>query len=127
MKSKILLIEDEDGLRQSLLIMLITEGYEVVIAEDGSIGVDLAMTEYPDIVICDLRMPRLGGDRVLDILRHDPNTEQTPFICISSEEQQTAPSPIKDLSQGNYLQKPFSRLDLLGAINRQLCPVLAAG
>ena len=123
MNSKILLIEDEDGLRQSLLMMLMAEGFEVVGAEDGSIGVDLALTESPDVIVCDLRMPRLGGDRVLDILRHDPNTEETPFICISSEKQHTTPSPVKDLNQHNYLEKPFSRQDLLGAINRQLCVV----
>ncbi|AFY37417.1 response regulator receiver protein [[Leptolyngbya] sp. PCC 7376] len=125
MNSKILLIEDEDGLRQSLLMMLMAEGYEVVSAEDGSIGVDLAITELPDVIICDLIMPRLCGDRVLDILRNEPVTEQTPFICISSENQQTTPSPVKDLHQQNYLQKPFSRTDLLGAIHRHLLPMTA--
>ena len=120
MNSKILLIEDEDGLRQSLLMMLMAEGYDVLSADNGSIGVDLAMSEYPDLIICDLRMPRLSGDRVLDILRQESITEQTPFICISSQDQHTAPSPVKDLAQNNYLQKPFSRQDLLGAINREL-------
>ena len=122
--NKILLIEDEEGLRQSLLMMLMAEGYDVLSADNGSIGLDLAKTEFPDLIICDLRMPRLSGDRVLDILRHEPNTEQTPFICISSQDQQTTPSPVKDLAQNNYLQKPFSRQQLLGAITRELCPVM---
>lgn len=124
MNSKILLIEDEEGLRQSLLMMLMAEGYDVLSADNGSIGVDLAMTEYPDLIICDLRMPRLSGDRVLHILRHEPVTQQTPFICISSQDQQTTPSPVKDLARDNYLQKPFSRQQLLGAITRELCTVL---
>ncbi|MGB2923967.1 MAG: response regulator [Limnothrix sp.] len=120
MNLKILLIEDQDYLRQSLLTMLIAEGYDVVGAEDGSIGVDLALTEDPDIVICDLRMPRLNGDQVLDILRHDPITQQLPFICISSDDRTVAPAPVQELGNDNFLQKPFSRLDLLKAIQQQL-------
>lgn len=124
MNSKILLIEDEEGLRQSLLMMLMAEGYDVLSADNGSIGVDLAKTEVPDLIICDLKMPRLSGDRVLDLLRQEPQTEQTPFICISSQDQHTAPSPVKDLAQDNYLQKPFSRQQLLGAISRELCTLM---
>jgi CheY-like chemotaxis protein len=127
MNTKILLIEDEDCLRQSLLIMLIAEGYEVVGAEDGSIGVDLAKTQSPDLVICDLRMPRLNGDQVLEILRHYPATEKTPFICISSNDLHSAPKPVRELGFRNFLQKPFSRTDILGAISRELNPALAAG
>lgn len=127
MNTKILLIEDEDCLRQSLSIMLTAEGYEVVGAEDGSIGVDLAKTQAPDLVICDLRMPRLNGDQVLEILRHYPATEHTPFICISSNDRYSAPQPVRELGVRNFLQKPFSRLDILNAIKRELNPVLAPG
>lgn len=120
MHPKILLIEDKDYLRQSLLTMLITEGYEVVDAEDGSIGVDLAFSEAPDLVICDLKMPRLNGDQVLAILRHEPTTQTLPFICISSDERFLAPISMRDLDSDSFLQKPFSRLDLLLAIEQQL-------
>jgi CheY-like chemotaxis protein len=126
MHPKILLIEDKEYLRQSLLTMLMAEGYEVVGAEDGSIGVDLALTEAPDLVICDLKMPRLNGDQVLNILRHEPATQTLPFICISSDEWLLAPTSVRDLDSDSFLQKPFSRLDLLIAIEQQLSHKLAA-
>lgn len=126
MHPKILLIEDKDYLRQSILTMLMAEGYEVVGAEDGSIGVDLVFTEAPDLVICDLKMPRLNGNEVLDILRHEPTTQTLPFICISSDERFLAPSSVRDLDNDSFLQKPFSRLDLLVAIEQQLSHKLAA-
>lgn len=123
MKIKILLIEDEYGLRQSLLIMLKAEGYQVISAENGSIGVDFFRTEHPDLVICDLRMPGLDGAAVLDIVRRDPETQATPFICISAIDKWDAPGVVQALGHENFLQKPFSREDLLWAINRQLCPL----
>ncbi|NJN74503.1 MAG: response regulator [Limnothrix sp. RL_2_0] len=126
MHPKILLIEDKEYLRQSLLTMLIAEGYEVVDAEDGSIGVDMVFTESPDLVICDLKMPRLNGDQVLDILRHEPQTQTLPFICISSDERFLAPISVQSLDDDSFLQKPFSRLDLLVAIEQQLSQKLAA-
>ena len=123
MMTKVLIIEDEACLRQCLLIMLMAEGYEVVDAEDGSIGVDLARIETPDIVICDLRMPRLNGDEVLNLLRRDPQTQRIPFIFISADDLSVAPEPIKALGNQNFLQKPFSRNDLLAAIARNQSPL----
>lgn len=116
MTTKILLIEDEVCLRQSLLIMLTAEGYEVLDAENGWVGVDLARLETPDVVICDLRMSHLNGDEVLDILSHDPQTEQIPIIFISADELSVIPEEIKSLGHDHFLQKPFSRNDLLEAI-----------
>lgn len=125
MTTKVLVIEDEACLRQCLLMMLMAEGYEVMDAEDGSIGVDLAKLSVPDVVICDLRMPRLNGDQVLDLLQRDPNTQAIPFIFISADEQSLAPEPIKTLDRHHFLQKPFSRTDLLAAIayNQKVKPL----
>lgn len=118
MMMRVLIIEDEACLRQCLGIMLTVEGYEVVDAEDGGIGVDLARLAPPDIVICDLRMPRLNGDEVLDLLRRDPQTRSIPFIFISADDLSGAPEPVKALGSQHFLQKPFSRHELLAAIAR---------
>src|ERR671932_2948155 len=81
---KILVIEDEEFVRENILELLDVEGFEVIGGENGQIGVDLAKTMTPDLILCDVMMPGLDGYGVLTALRQDPLTAGTPFIFLTA-------------------------------------------
>jgi len=118
--NKILLIEDEDNLRESISKFLTDEGFITLEAKDGTDGVKLAKAELPDLIICDIIMPEMDGHTVLKKLAEDPNTSTTPFIFL------TALNEMKDLRTGmllgadDYITKPFETEDLLKSIKIRL-------
>ena len=74
MKNKILLIEDNVDVRENTTEILELAGYNVLTAQNGKVGVDLAIKEKPDLIICDIMMPELDGYGVLHILNKNPET-----------------------------------------------------
>ena len=79
--SKILVIEDEKALRQSIVDLLEVENHQALEAEKGLSGLSLACDEHPDLVICDVRRPHLDGYEVLKALRVNIPTAKLPFYC----------------------------------------------
>lgn len=118
--SKILVIEDEYQIRKNLLQLLEFEGFEVVGAEDGEKGIEIAKHQLPDLIICDIMMTEVDGYEVLLRLRLDPSTSLIPFIFL------TAKADKEDMRQGmnigadDYLTKPFTDDELLTVINTRL-------
>jgi len=116
----LLVIEDEAPLRANLVRILTAEGYRVIAAADGDEGVRRAREDRPDLVICDILMPRLDGYGVLASLRSQPETAALPFIFL------TASADKDDLARGlqsganDYVTKPFKIADLLAAVRRRL-------
>lgn len=118
--TKILVIEDEQTVRENLIDLLDAEDFEVLGAGDGKTGVELAQTYLPDLVICDLMMPKLDGFGVLNFLRATPATTMIPFIFLTAKADQTDRRQGIELGADDYLTKPFTRKDLLGAISVRL-------
>jgi CheY-like chemotaxis protein len=85
MKKKILVIEDEKLSRNNLLKILQAEAFEPIGAENGTVGIQLAMEEEPDIIICDIMMPDIDGYEVLKALRQEPSTIMIPFIFLTAK------------------------------------------
>jgi CheY-like chemotaxis protein len=118
----LLVIEDEAPLRANLVRILTAEGYRVIAAVDGDEGVRRVREDRPDLVICDILMPRLDGYGVLASLRSQPETATLPFIFL------TASADKDDLARGlqsganDYVTKPFKIADLLAAVRRRLPP-----
>ena len=118
----VLVIEDEAPLRANLVRILSAEGFQVATAADGDEGVARAREARPDLVICDILMPRMDGFGVLAALRSGPETAATPFIFL------TASADKEDLARGlqsganEYVTKPFKIADLLAAVRRLLPP-----
>ncbi|MCD4684514.1 MAG: response regulator, partial [Anaerolineae bacterium] len=83
--TKILVIEDEHVLLLTIQQMLQFEDYEVVIASDGVEGVAMARQHLPDLIVCDIMMPRLDGYGVLQALREDSATRAIPFIFLTAK------------------------------------------
>ena len=118
--NKILVIEDEQSIRDLICELLDLEGYQVVEAENGLVGLDLANSTKPDLIICDIMMPELDGYRVLRQLQQDPATETIPFIFLSAKGTKTNLRQGMELGADDYLSKPFTKAELMGAIATRL-------
>jgi two-component system, sensor histidine kinase and response regulator len=118
--TKILLIEDESILRSEVLDWLTLEDYEALEAADGVEGVRLAIKHLPDLIISDVTMPHLDGHGVLLELRSNPATDSIPFIFMTARASYEDVRRGMDLGADDYITKPFTRLELLQAIQTRL-------
>jgi len=114
--TKILVIEDNDGVREELVDILRFEGYDVLDAENGRIGLALVREWTPDLVVCDLMMPELDGYGTLEALRADVTTATLPFLCLTARGEQLDMQKAAALGADGYLTKPFTTEELLDAL-----------
>ncbi|MFM6155372.1 MAG: response regulator, partial [Sphaerospermopsis kisseleviana] len=116
----ILIIEDENQIRENIREILHLFDFDTLVAQNGLIGVEIAKDKHPDLILCDLMMPELDGYGVLHHLRQDSSTATIPVIFL------TAKSAWSDLRRGmelgadDYLTKPFQPDELLQAITTRL-------
>jgi len=117
---KVLVIEDEQLTREILIDSLQIEGFETISAKNGRIGVQKAHEHLPNLVICDVIMPELDGYGVLKTLHQNPTTAIIPFIFLTGKSTQAEVRQGMALGANDYLIKPFTPEELLGAIAAQL-------
>jgi CRP-like cAMP-binding protein len=113
---KILLIEDNAEVRENTSEILELAKYVVVTAENGKVGVEMAMKEKPDLIICDIMMPLLDGYGVLHLLSKQPETATIPFIFLTAKTERTDIRKGMEMGADDYLTKPFDDIELLNAI-----------
>jgi DNA-binding NarL/FixJ family response regulator len=118
--TRILLIEDQAAMRRNLSLMLKMEGFEVLAAENGRSGLELAQREKPDLILCDVMMPELDGYGVLTNLRADPATATIPFIFLTARSDKPDLRRGMNLGADDYLTKPAQRAEVLAAITARL-------
>jgi len=117
---KILVVEDEAGIRLNLTLMLKGEGYTVDSAEDGRAGIEHAKSFGPDLIVSDVMMPELDGFGMLEALRADPRFVDTPFIFLTALSDRTSMRRGMNLGADDFLNKPFTRDELIEAVNSRL-------
>ncbi|MFN6944484.1 MAG: response regulator [Cytophagaceae bacterium] len=117
---KILLIEDNLDIRENTAEILELANYEVITAENGKIGVDLAKKEKPDLIICDIMMPELDGYGVLHVLSKNPATAGIPFIFLTAKSEKEDFRKGMNLGADDYLTKPFDDIELMDAVEMRL-------
>ena len=116
----ILVIEDVESLREEILETLSYEGFDVLGAENGIVGVQMAKTYIPDLIICDIAMPELDGYGTLVALREEPKTSMLPFIFLTAMTEKGDMRQAMQLGADDFLTKPFTSSELLGAIASRL-------
>jgi CRP/FNR family cyclic AMP-dependent transcriptional regulator len=117
---KILLIEDHQEIRENTSEILQLAGYDVLAAENGKVGIELARETAPDIVVCDIMMPVLDGYGVLHLFRRDDVLQQIPFIFLTAKSERSDQRKAMELGADDYLTKPFTEVELLAAIEARL-------
>jgi CheY-like chemotaxis protein len=118
--TKILVIEDEETVRENILELLDAEGFEAIAAENGRIGLNLAQQHLPDLILCDIRMPELDGYGVLSALRSEPETAEIPFMFLTAKAAKTELNLGMELGANAYITKPFTLVELLTAIETHM-------
>ena len=116
----LLLIEDNDAIRENTAEILELTGYRVLTAENGKIGVERALETRPDLVICDIMMPILDGYGVLHIFNKNPQLAGIPFIFLTAKTERADFRKGMELGADDYLIKPFEESELLSAIESRL-------
>ncbi|NDJ19665.1 response regulator transcription factor [Myxacorys almedinensis] len=116
----ILVIEDEQSVRESILDLLEAEGFRSIGGENGDVGIQLARECHPDLILCDIQMPELDGYGVLTHLRQSAETSSIPFIFLSARTTKLDIRQGMELGADDYLTKPCTAVELLGAISGRL-------
>lgn len=118
--AKILVIEDEELVRANIAELLDAEEHDVVTAENGFLGALWAQEHLPELIICDVMMPELNGYEVLETLSENADTAMIPFIFLTAMADKTEIRQGMTSGADDYLTKPFSRSELLEAVNTRL-------
>jgi CheY-like chemotaxis protein/CRP-like cAMP-binding protein len=119
MKS-ILVIDDNKDIRENTAEILDMAGYKTFTAENGKKGVDIALKEKPNVIVCDIMMPELDGYGVLHLLRKNPETLHTPFIFLTAKTERSDLRKGMEMGADDYITKPFEDIELLNAIETRL-------
>ncbi len=117
---KILIVEDEADIRENLALLLRMEGYESLEAGNGVTGLALARQYLPDLILSDVMMPELDGYGFLEALRTDPITAAIPFIFLTGKTDRAQRRRGMNLGADDYLGKPFTRDEILDAVNARM-------
>jgi CRP/FNR family cyclic AMP-dependent transcriptional regulator len=117
---KILLIEDNDDIRNNTAEILELSTYKVIVAENGKIGIEKALEHKPDLIICDIMMPVLDGYGVLHAVHKNKAIKNTPFIFLTAKTERSDFRKGMELGADDYITKPFSGTELLNAVDSRL-------
>ena len=119
----ILVVDDEKKIRELLELRLTSEGYDVLLAQNGEEGVDSARKNKPDLIIMDVMMPRMDGPEAVKIIQEDANIKDIPIIFLTSiitkEEEESQPFGIQlEPGKHRFFAKPFDTPVLLAEIKK---------
>jgi CRP-like cAMP-binding protein/AmiR/NasT family two-component response regulator len=119
-KTTILIIEDNDDIRESTAEILELANYNVLQADNGKIGYEIATKHSPDLILCDIMMPEMDGYSVLYMLSKNPQTAVIPFIFLTAKAERIDMRKGMEMGADDYLTKPFDDVELLNAIEIRL-------
>jgi DNA-binding response OmpR family regulator len=114
----ILVIDDDEGLRDTIGVMLEQEGFRVIQAGDGKSGYEMALTQKPDLLVVDLRLPGMNGVEICKQVR--ANQTKTPIVVLSAVGDEVDKVLLLEIGADDYVVKPFGRRELLARIRAVL-------
>src|SRR5215471_13275226 len=117
---KILVIDDEEWLREMVRMALQQKGFDIVEAENGTTGIEIARQELPDLILCDVNMEKMDGYRTLSSLRNEAGTASIPFILMTGLADNAGMRHGMELGADDYLPKPFTIEALYAAVEARL-------
>jgi DNA-binding response OmpR family regulator len=114
---KILLIEDDLNMADNIKELLELTNYQVLVADNGKLGVEKALAQSPDLIICDIKMPALDGFGVLHAIQKNEHARNIPFIFLTGSDTRSDYRRAMDLGVDDFITKPFEPTELLNAID----------
>jgi signal transduction histidine kinase len=119
-QKRVLVIDDTEEIRMIIGESLNIYGFETLTAENGETGIQIAQKNLPDLIICDINMPRIDGYETLKAIRHHEPTSTIPFIFLSGATERPNVRKGMELGADDYLTKPFTHKELMAAVNTRL-------
>lgn len=120
MKETLLVIDDNDNLRENTAELLELAGYNVLTARNGKEGLELAQKDTPALILCDIMMPELDGYSVIKAIENIPKLSAIPFIFMTSKSEKSDFRKGMNMGADDYLTKPFGSDDLLNVVITRL-------
>ncbi|MEP7257363.1 MAG: response regulator, partial [Flavitalea sp.] len=120
MKQSVLVIDDNTDIRENIAEILQLAGYITFTAENGKLGVEMAIREKPSVIVCDIMMPELDGYGVLHLLRRNAVTQNIPFIFLTAKTERSDFRKGMEMGGDDYITKPFEEIELLNAIETRI-------
>ena len=117
---KVMVIDDSNTIRKSAEIFLVQSGYQVVLAEDGFDALAKIADHHPDVIFCDILMPRLDGYQTCALIKKNPRLAGTPVIMLSSKDGLFDRARGRMVGSDEYLTKPFTKDSLLKTVAAHL-------
>ncbi len=117
---KVMVIDDSNTIRRSAEIFLVQAGYQVVLAEDGFDALSKISDHHPQVIFCDIMMPRLDGYQTCALIKNNREFRATPVIMLSSKDGLFDKAKGRIVGSDEYLTKPFSKEELMGAIEQHV-------
>lgn len=117
---KILVVEDDALIRELVKINLESAGFTVIQAQDGFIGLEMARSENPDLIILDIMLPKMDGFKVCRILKFDDKYKHIPIIMLTARIQEADKETGFKTGADGYMTKPFEPDELIKKINQLL-------
>ena len=113
---RVLVIEDDEKIQESILDLLELRNYQVYVASNGREGIRIAQEKVPDVILCDIMMNNLNGFSVLQAIRAIPALAKTPFVFVSALSEQKYVDMAMNQGANRFVIKPFRADDLYNAI-----------
>jgi len=120
--AKILIAEDEKDIRDLIAFTLRFAGHEVELAADGAQALDMARTTYPDLIMLDVRMPKMTGYDACRALKADENLTSVPVVFVSAKGQESEIEEGFSVGAARYILKPFTPDTLVETVSELLSP-----
>ena len=119
-KKKILVIEDQEDVRENIAELLDLSNYEPITASNGKEGVKKALEVKPNLILCDIMMPEMDGYEVIYLISKNPEIASIPFIFLTAKSEMSDFRKGMNMGADDYITKPFEEMELLNAIERRL-------
>jgi len=118
--STILVVEDQEEIASLLRFKLKNSGYDVALAENGKMALEMARTNPPDLIILDVMMPVMNGVEALKNLKSDENLKSIPVIMLTAQSSETSVVNGFELGADDYITKPFRTQEFIARVNAVL-------
>lgn len=118
--TRVLVIDDEEPIRSNVVRFLRLEGLDAMQAQDGEAGLAVARAQRPDLILCDVMMPRMNGLEVLALVQADPQLRTVPFFFLSASAEPEKLEQAMTLGARGYLTKPFNLAQLREVLKQNL-------
>ncbi len=117
-KQKVLVVDDHRTVAMLMEAVLKLRGFQVLYAESGAAGLELAQSEMPTLIFLDIMMPGMDGFKVCELLKQNPATKNIPVVFLSARGESVAIDRGKEVGGEGFIKKPFKTLEILGVLNR---------